>query len=247
MRADQLAEVCATGGLKVGGQIHAAHFSATLNATQALRVSKALATRYQIRLVTTDEIRAANLLALIDEAGGPAAFSRKVGMAPSQVAQLAHRSPDSKTGKPRGMRPATARRFEAAGKRPTGWLDVMHPESGVAQSLSHLARTVNPQKLTWEQIVSGVEPEELFTFPLPDDANAPDYPAGLVLMWSTTKEPKARSLVLIRDDHGIPHVRRYHQGKEPGTWSAVPSEPAFPTFASTEATIIAVAAWNPMP
>ena len=73
-----------------------------------------------------DEIRRANIKTIQDDVGGARALSDLVGMSYSQYCNLRDGAPDSKTGKPRGMRKETAWKFEDAGRKPRGWLDVDH-------------------------------------------------------------------------------------------------------------------------
>lgn len=71
-----------------------------------------------------DEIRRKAMEILEQEVGGPAAAAAQAGMSYSQWANLRSGAPDSKTGRPRGMRKATARKIEAAFGKLEGWLDV---------------------------------------------------------------------------------------------------------------------------
>jgi hypothetical protein len=73
-----------------------------------------------------DEIRRDNLRLLEQELGGPSEAASKVGMSPAQFINLRDGARDSKTGRPRGMRKATARRIEAATGKSEGWLDKDH-------------------------------------------------------------------------------------------------------------------------
>lgn len=73
-----------------------------------------------------DEIRRSNIKILEKEAGSPSAIAKFVGMSDSQYANLRDGAKDSKTGKPRGMRKETARKFEIAMNKPIGWLDQNH-------------------------------------------------------------------------------------------------------------------------
>lgn len=70
-----------------------------------------------------DEARRKAMALLEREAGGPVAAARQAGMSYSQWKNLRSGSPDSRTGKPRGMRKETARKIEAAFNRDEGWLD----------------------------------------------------------------------------------------------------------------------------
>ncbi|ATF87058.1 hypothetical protein [Burkholderia gladioli] len=75
-----------------------------------------------------DEIRRDNLKRIESELGGPAAAASRTGMSHSQFTNLRDGAKDSKTGRPRGMRKATARKIEECTGKPPGWLDVDHGE-----------------------------------------------------------------------------------------------------------------------
>ncbi|MBR0568384.1 LexA family transcriptional regulator [Azoarcus sp. L1K30] len=78
------------------------------------------------RGMTNDEVRRENLGILIDLAGGVGKFASLLGVSGSQVSQWKNASPDSKTGKPRSMQDATARRIETIFHKPRGWMDQQH-------------------------------------------------------------------------------------------------------------------------
>ncbi|WP_080487164.1 hypothetical protein [Burkholderia ubonensis] len=73
-----------------------------------------------------DEIRRDNLRIIETECGGPAAAAAACGMSHSQFTNLRDGAKDSKTGRPRGMRVATARKIEERVGKPVGWLDTDH-------------------------------------------------------------------------------------------------------------------------
>lgn len=73
-----------------------------------------------------DQIRRDNICRLEKAFGGGAALAKMVKMSDAQYYNLRNGAKDSKTGKPRGMRRATAQRFEIACAKPTGWMDADH-------------------------------------------------------------------------------------------------------------------------
>ena len=79
---------------------------------------------------TIEEIRRANIRALIARAGGNAAFSIRIGKLPAQVSQWANASADSLTGRPRSIGSDTCRHIEAVFDLECGWLDHDHSETG---------------------------------------------------------------------------------------------------------------------
>ncbi len=82
-------------------------------------------------MTTVDDIRRERLATLISEAGGVAKLANKLGKSSAQISQWLNASPDSKTGRPRGMRPDSCREIESACGKQTGWMDA-------APELSHL-------------------------------------------------------------------------------------------------------------
>lgn len=76
-----------------------------------------------------DEIRRQNIRILEKEIGGITRLSEVMEMSYTQCLNYRNGVPDSKTGKIRGIRKDTARRFEVAGNKPIGWLDINHDEN----------------------------------------------------------------------------------------------------------------------
>jgi len=81
-----------------------------------------------------DQIRRDNICRLEKAFGGGAALAKIVKMSDSQYYNLRNGAKDSKTGKPRGMRRATAHRFEIACGKPPGWMDADHSRKDQNQS-----------------------------------------------------------------------------------------------------------------
>ena len=61
-----------------------------------------------------------------------------------------------------------------------------HNERPQALNLSQRTPNIGPITIEWESIMSGPLPPE-FKLALADDALAPDYPAGALFVWSTTR------------------------------------------------------------
>lgn len=80
-------------------------------------------------MLDIDEIRRANIKTIETEVGSAATLAKLADMSVSQYVNLRDGAKDSKTGKPRGMRKGTARKFEIAGKKTPGWLDQDHSQS----------------------------------------------------------------------------------------------------------------------
>lgn len=77
---------------------------------------------------TCAEIRHANLLALIRDAGGEEALATRYGCDASYIKQLARQYKASDTGKEKGMGSATARKFEDSSNKEIGWMDHEHTD-----------------------------------------------------------------------------------------------------------------------
>ncbi len=86
------------------------------------------------------ELRHANLLRLINEAGGVKKLAELSGRSHSQISQLKNRS-EYAEGKTRAIGSRLARHLERVCGKPPGWLDVpgTPPGSGDAAGLSHEA------------------------------------------------------------------------------------------------------------
>ena len=80
-------------------------------------------------MATNDEIRRQNLALLIAEHGTAASLAAVLERTPAQISQWLNQSKDSKTGKPRGMRPDSARYIEKRCGKDRGWMDEPHPKS----------------------------------------------------------------------------------------------------------------------
>lgn len=77
--------------------------------------------------MTIEEIRLRNLRALIQRFGTIATVAEKANTAPAYLSQITNRAP-SRTGKPRDMGSALARKIEAGCGLSTGWMDTDHGE-----------------------------------------------------------------------------------------------------------------------
>lgn len=81
-----------------------------------------------------DDIRRANLKALVDEFKGLKFLAAKLERDDSQVAQWVNGSKNSGTGKPRGMRSETARYIEEKTGKPPNWLDKGHNATTIIEA-----------------------------------------------------------------------------------------------------------------
>jgi hypothetical protein len=108
---------------------------------------------------TIEEIRIENLKILIKDFGGEGVIAEKIEKAPAQISQWKNASPDSKTGKPRGMSPEACRLIEEKCSKEIGWMDNQHlsPETTDEDELLNSYRAANPKsKIAIMQIVKSV-------------------------------------------------------------------------------------------
>lgn len=185
---------------------------------QALREFSFLALRYPITaMATVDHTRRANLAWLAARAGGVRALSAQLGKAESQVSQWINASPDSKTGKPRGMSSNSCREIETMLKLDPGWMDEQHLFAGeepapysVAQDMSY-SKVEHAPLLIWgtEMLADGTF---IFWVALPDDSMAPRAPQGKLICFDTRMTPRRGDGVIVRETAGTLYFRVYRPG-----------------------------------
>lgn len=83
-----------------------------------------------------EEIRRANLKTLVTEAGSAAKLSVLTGVPQPYISQVQRGVPHPKTGKPREMGQAIARKLEVKMGKQKGWMDVDHAAIGEASELT---------------------------------------------------------------------------------------------------------------
>lgn len=86
-------------------------------------------------------------------------------------------------------------------------------------------------------------PEE-FTLAAADDAMAPVARSGRSIVWTTLRAPTPGAGILVRDGKGRYHMRRMHQGREPGHFRAVPLNSAYAELDSKADELVIVAVWD---
>lgn len=197
-------------------------------------------------VTTIEEIRRANLKALLAGFRPERKFADLIERSQTQVTQWKNASPDSKTGKPRQLSSEICRLIEEKCGKPEGWMDqqhwgsAQHADAGsgsstdpVDQDLSHPEPMMEPTTLQWESVVQLKEFPVRFKLAVPDDALAPDTPRGVVLHFSTEADPVIGHGVLVQDAAGGRHVRRYAQGLG-GAWRAEARNTAYMTLHSSD-------------
>lgn len=92
---------------------------------------------------TIDEIRRDNLTVLITEAGGELALSERYGCTEANIKTMARAYKDSKSGTPKGIGTAAARKLESVMGKERGWLDHEHVDKtdSTANLPAHEIRT----------------------------------------------------------------------------------------------------------
>lgn len=129
---------------------HVTNFSDALIYSQAPRESQRLAYCYLMPDMTNDEIRHANLLLLIERVGGMRQLADRLGhSSTSTLSQMKNRSPDSKTGKPKGVGVALARKLEKAMSLDAGWMDIPHESVDSFSSVCSPGLTAQPSQPQW--------------------------------------------------------------------------------------------------
>lgn len=85
---------------------------------------------------SVDEIRRANLLTLIQEAGNASRLALLTDVPAPYISQVSRGVARSKGGATRTMGPDIARRMEAKMGKPRGWMDTDHSALSVATDLN---------------------------------------------------------------------------------------------------------------
>lgn len=86
------------------------------------------------RMQTNDEIRRENLEVAIKRLGTAAKLADAAKTSAAYLSQIRNRTPDSKSGTPKMMGDAMARRIEEALGEPNGWMDKSHPSKKESES-----------------------------------------------------------------------------------------------------------------
>lgn len=160
------------------------------------------------------------------------------GVTPTQLVNAVGHSPGYwstlKNDPKKAFGEKVARKIEEALGWPRGWLDQPHlrtgevpptywtkdqsPKGGIAQPMSHRPFDT-PPLITWEELMQSTELPPLFMVAMPDDSMSPRIERGTELIFSRTDAPGPGKGVLVRDQAGQLHVRRYRQGSG-GQWIA---------------------------
>lgn len=176
-------------------------------------------------------IRRANLGLLLAEFGGPTQLQALTGVTDTYLSAISN-------GR-RELGDKAAAKLETGCGKPAGWMDEEHGPQ-VAHALSYGLSTVSIPTLRREDLMAREPIDALFKMQMTDDSAGHQYPPGSWIIWSTDRAPSNGKLILVKDAFGRPHVRVRHEGKLPGTWSAVAINSAYPSFDGDEVTLIAV-------
>lgn len=103
--------------------------------------------KHNYRMSLHDEIRYANLLLLINEAGSQIALASRCDTSEAYISQLYNKLPDSKTGNPKAVGNRLARKLEAGMHKPVNWMDLDHSIDLSTPAAAEPAATYNVQPL----------------------------------------------------------------------------------------------------
>lgn len=179
------------------------------------------------------------LIALLEREGGNFVVGTTIGANPKTLYQIAT-GIRLKSGRPRGvgrdLREKLQRHYpdwlqiptgiEEAPQRYVGTVQTITPAStGIAQRVSYLPTSIVPPKLVWERLMKMPLPKE-FESNAPDNAMAPEAPAGTRCIFITGTDPAPGDWVIVTDQAGQPHLREYRHLR--GTmWEAHATNPAY--------------------
>lgn len=137
--------------------------AALTDMSSAALIYSNLAKRYAGNMDTVSKIRVDRLNALIKEMGGTRLFCEKIERSEAQVYQWINQLADSKSGKPRSISNASARRIESICGKPVGWLDQpikSNEESNIEEIHKH--EYANVPLISWVQAGSWNEAVDNF-------------------------------------------------------------------------------------
>jgi SOS-response transcriptional repressor LexA len=223
-------------------------------------------------MTTIDEIHKANLHILAKEFGGVTAVAAKVGCSSSQYSQWMNGSENSGTGKPRGMRPASARRIEQALKKPVGWMDAPHADEASEQFDANVKSV--PMGSRAIPVISAIQAGKMkeitqpyalgdgyaaiyvddgyspwaFALEIEGDSMTPDYQEGDLVIIEPEWTPRPGECVAARNGKQEATFKKYRQrgidGEGNDIFELVPLNENYPTVRSDETllTVIGVMA-----
>lgn len=143
---------------------------------------------------TIDEINRANLKALATELGGVGELATTIERSYSQVSQWINASPDSKTGKPRGIRPATCRYIEEKCGKQRGWMDVDHSNISEKLSSPQPVVTISEDQVSLDEVLELINAYKV--------ASPKERTAIMSLAKTAAKRAVARHSGTIADNEG---------------------------------------------
>lgn len=219
-------------------------------------------------MTTIDSIHKANLQLLAKEFGGVAAVAAKIGRSSSQYSQWMNGSENSGTGKPRGMRPASARHIEQALGKPVGWMDTPHPLD-TAIPFDQNVRSV-PLATRAIPVISAIQAGKMreiaapygagdgyatiyvddgyspwvFALEIEGDSMTPDYQEGDLVIIEPEWTPRPGECVAARNGNEEATFKKYRQrgidAKGNDIFELVPLNENYPTVRSDETTLIII-------
>jgi len=139
--------------------------------------------------------------------------------------------------------------FVLDGMNAPDWMNAQHVLAGEAPAHYPVAHVLSQSPfeavplLAREQLLQH-DHLELFRFATPDDAMAPELPAGIEIVWTTRRRIAPGRLLLLADSHGQLHVRRCAQGESPGSWVGAALNQAYRSFKSDDAGLRVIAVYK---
>jgi len=109
-----------------------------------------------------------------------------------------------------------------------------------AQPLSDSDLRMSSKPMSWEEMMEADQCGVLrgqFQVRLKDDAMAPDFPAGMVIMFDTERKPVFGKRVLVRDARGKLHFRLYSESHE-SAWCAIAKQDGFLSYGPEDGAVI---------
>ena len=191
----------------------------------------------QSRAMDDPAVRA--LIALLAREGGNIVVGNTIRANPKTLYQIAA-GVKLPSGRPRGvgrdLREKLQRHYpgwmqsapateEPPPKYPGAVQTITPSSTGMAQKVSYLQSSIVPPKLSWDLLMKSQLPPE-FETNAPDNAMAPEVPAGTRCIFITGAPPAPGDWVIATDQAGTPHLREYRHLRG-GAWEAHATNPAY--------------------
>jgi len=164
------------------------------------------------RMQTNDEIRRENLEVAIKRLGTAAKLAEAAKTSAAYLSQIRNRTPDSKTGTPKMMGDAMARRIEVALGEPHGWMDKSHLFQGAQAAQAEAAPQSFDENVSLVRLASRPIPviSSVQAGALRDMENPYEPGDGYALEY--TEDPKLSRWAFCLDVEGMSMAPRFQPG-----------------------------------